>query len=112
MIRARNGSHIFGPQIGQHYAVVEINVGNKSPDATFIIHSVFIDYTRWGLSGVSPGDSQPQQGDEQGPFDQYQPPTNSAQVASEEYRVVRGQFLNAQTWRKRSWTMRLLTLAG
>jgi hypothetical protein len=111
LIPARDASHIFGPQIGRHYAVVEINVGNKSPDATLVIHSIFIDYTRWGLSGVVPGDGQPQ-GDAQGPFDQYQSSTDSAQVASEEYRVVRGQFLNAQTWRKRSWTMRLLTLAG
>ena len=33
-------------------------------------------------------------------------------MASEEYRVVRGQLLDAQMWSKRNWTMRLLTLAG
>lgn len=112
LIPARDASRIFGPEIGQHYAVVEVNVGNKSPDAALIIHSVFIDYTRWGMSGVVPDSGQSQQGDGQGHFDQYQTPTNSAQVASEEYRLVRGQFLNAQTWRTRSWVMRLLTLAG
>lgn len=114
LIPARDASRIFGPQIGQNYAVVEINVGNKSPDATFIIHSVFIDYKRWGLSGAAPGDGESQDDDAAGPdhFAQYQSQNRSTQVASEEYRIVRGEFLNAQTWRKRSWAMRLLTLAG
>src|SRR2546423_8328088 len=42
----------------------------------------------------------------------FQASTNPNQVASEEYRVVRGQLLDAQMWSKRNWTMRLLTLAG
>ena len=114
LIPARDASRIFGPEIGQHYAVVEVNVGNKSPDAALIIHSVFIDYTRWGLSGASPDDSESGNEDAAGQDrqSQYQSQNQSTQVASEEYRLVRGQFLNAQTWRTRSWVMRLLTLAG
>ena len=113
LIPAHDASRIFGPEIGRHYAVVEVNVGNKSPDAALVIHSIFIDYTRWGLSGVAPGDGDSQDDDSGKDWrTQYQSQTRSTQVASEEYRLVRGQFLNAQTWRTRSWVMRLLTLAG
>ena len=38
--------------------------------------------------------------------------TKPNQVASEEYRVVRGQALNAQTWTLRNGIVRGLTLAG
>lgn len=99
---------IFGKEIADNYAVIEVNVGNKSSDAALIVHDIFIDYSRWALRGgpvhlhsqTTPVD------------DQYQAATKSSHVASEEYRVVRGQLLDAQMWSKRSWTMRLLTLAG
>src|SRR5438067_5968112 len=42
---------IFGKEIADNYAVIEVNVGNKSPDAALIIHGVFIDYSRWALRG-------------------------------------------------------------
>jgi hypothetical protein len=44
---------IFGKEIADNYAVVEVNIGNKSPDASLIIHSVYIDYSRWALSGTT-----------------------------------------------------------
>jgi hypothetical protein len=98
---------IFGAEIANNYAVIEINVGNKSPDAALIIHGVFIDYSDWALSGASSG----LEGRETTSLP-FQASTNPNHVASEEYRVVRGQLLDAQMWTKRNWTMRLLTLAG
>jgi hypothetical protein len=102
---------IFGDEIANNYAVIEVNVGNKSPDAALIIHGVFIDYNLWALSGNSAQtmgfDGVFREGAE--PF---QASTKRNQIASEEYRVVRGQLLDAQMWTKRNWTMRLLTLAG
>ena len=102
---------IFGKEIADNYAIIEINVGNKSPDAALIIHGIFIDYTRWPLSGT------PLEGSAlEGLFREgtmpFQASTIPNQVASEEYRVVRGQLLDSQMWSKRNWTMRLLTLSG
>jgi hypothetical protein len=102
---------IFGKEIANNYAVIEVNVGNKSPDAALIIHGVFIDYSRWALSGSTPGAARID-GDPRDRFYAYQASTSTNHVASEEYRVVRGQLLDAQnsTWRNR--IMRWLTLAG
>ena len=106
-----NARRVFGAEIANNYAVIEINIGNKSPDAALIIHGIFIDYSRWGLSGNS---SQPANVDGvlRETADPFQASTKSNQVASAEYRVVRGQLLDAQMWTARNWTIRLLTLAG
>src|SRR5207302_10182514 len=58
-----------------------------------------------GGGGLNLGDIQPEP-------DPFQASTKKDQVASEEYRVVRSQLLDAKMWSKRNWTMRLLTLAG
>jgi hypothetical protein len=96
---------IFGREIADNYAVIELNVGNKSPDAALIIHGVFIDYSHWPLSGSTRMDLY-------SGTDSFQASTSPNHVASEEYRVVRGQLLDAQnsTWRNR--VLRWLTLAG
>jgi hypothetical protein len=102
---------IFGKEIANNYAVIQLVVGNKSNDASLIIHSIFIDYSHWALSGS------------EGPFDEndkvvkdrdkpFQTATNPHHIASEEYRIVRGQLLDAQNWTWRNVTLRALTLAG
>ncbi|MBV8856024.1 MAG: hypothetical protein JOZ02_03595 [Acidobacteria bacterium] len=102
---------IFGKEIAENYAVVEVNISNKNPDAALLIHGIFIDYSKWPLSGMSKNDllnlDKPD-----GPFVEYQSATRPSQVASEEYRVVRGQLLDAQSWTRRNLAIRLLTLAG
>src|ERR1700680_3654723 len=45
---------IFGKEIASHYAVIEVNISNKSPDAALVIHGIFIDYRDWPLSGSGP----------------------------------------------------------
>ncbi len=106
-----NARRIFGAEIANNYAVIEINVGNKSPDAALIIHGVFIDYSKWALSGNS---SQPLNIDGmlRETAEPFQAATKSNQIASLEYRVVRGQLLDAQNWTARNWTVRILTFAG
>jgi len=102
-----DAKRIFGDEIANNYAVIQLIVGNKSPTAALIIHGVFIDYRDWPLSGATPTamilDSK---------GDKYQAPSFPSQVASEEYRVVRGQLLDAQTDTFRNRFMRFLTLAG
>ncbi|HEY0405909.1 MAG TPA: hypothetical protein VGC89_09275 [Pyrinomonadaceae bacterium] len=103
---------IFGKEIADNYAVIEVNVGNKSSDAALIIHGIFIDYTRWALSGTPNQPTAMVDGVARDRSEPFQASTNPNQVASEEYRVVRGQLLDAQMWSKRNWAVRLLTLAG
>lgn len=98
---------IFGSEIANNYAVVEVNIGNKSPDAALIIHGVFIDYSAWPLSGAAPSNLRSPRSP-----DPYQESSFPNQVASEEYRVVRGQLLDAQTDTLRNRFLRWLTLAG
>ncbi|HWT03180.1 MAG TPA: hypothetical protein VN256_23210 [Pyrinomonadaceae bacterium] len=103
---------IFGKEIADNYAVIEVNVGNKSSDAALIIHGIFIDYSRWALSGTPHLPPNTVDGLLRGNAEQFQTATVPSQVASEEYRVVRGQLLDAQMWSRRNWVMRLLTFAG
>src|SRR5436190_2536149 len=101
-----DAERIFGKEIANNYAVIEINVGNKSPTAALIVHGVFIDYRNWALSGLPSTDI----GFENN--DKFQAASVPSQVASEEYRVVRGQLLDAQSDTARNRILRWLTLAG
>lgn len=104
---------MFGKEIANNYAVIEINLGNKSSDAALIVHSVFIDYSNWALRGgpVNISAAPLTLTGMAGPSP-YQTATNPDQVASAEYRVIRGQLQDARLWTARSWTMRLLTFAA
>jgi hypothetical protein len=108
-----DAKRIFGKEIADNYAVIQLIVSNKSSDAALIIHGVFIDYSRWALSGS--GGSQPPvtiDGRSRDNDDQFQAATSPNHIASEEYRVVRGQLLDAQMWTKRNWLVRTLTFAA
>jgi hypothetical protein len=113
LIPQTDARRIFGKEIAEHYAVIEVNVGNKSGDSALIIHGIFIDYSHWALGGFNPlGQSATPSGASSKPFDTFQSSTNSSQVASEEYRVVRDQLQNSRLFSGRSWTMRALELAA
>lgn len=106
-------NRIFGKEIANNYAVIQLIVGNKSSDAALIIHGIFIDYSRWALSGtLNEVPSASVDGMLRERAAQFQTASSPNHIASEEYRVVRGQLLDAQMWSKRNWTVRLLTLAG
>jgi hypothetical protein len=100
-----DANRIFGKEIAANYAVIQVVVGNKSPNAALIIHGVFIDYRDWTLSGVTPTLTESR-------TNRYQAASVPTQVASEEYRVVRGQLLDAQMDTPRNRFLRWLTLAG
>lgn len=102
-----DSERIFGKEIANNYVVIQLSVGNKSPSAALIIHGIFIDYRDWPLSGVPPSDFFRRSN-----TDKYQAASVPSQVASEEYRVVRGQLLDAQAHTFRNQFLRWLTLAG
>jgi hypothetical protein len=113
--------HVFGKEIAENYVAIELTVSNKNHDAAFLIHSVLIDYEDWLMSGspqalaryaatVSGGPIEPDARRRR--TEAFQASTLENQVASVEYRVVRGEALDAQQWSSRNWTMRALQLAG
>ncbi|MDX6528712.1 MAG: hypothetical protein QOH41_1002 [Blastocatellia bacterium] len=110
LIPYNDARRIFGKPIAKNYAVVELNIGNKSPDSELLIQNVYIDYTRWVFSGM-PHDHElvPPSADRFGP---YQTSANPGRVASEEARLVRDRLQNASLFSGRSWTMRALDLAA
>ena len=109
-----DAKRIFGKEIANNYAVIEINVGNKSPDAALIIHNIYIDYSRWALSGsTGMGEATTTvEGIERDRLAPYHASNNPNRVASVESRMVRGQLLDAQPSTTRNRILKWLSLAG
>jgi hypothetical protein len=105
LIPANLAQRIFGKEVAHNYAVVELIVSNEDEKAALVVHSVFLDYSQWALSGFSQTAAGPA-----GPTSQVF--TKSAQVASIESRLIRGEMLDAQQWTLRNWTVRSLTAVG
>ena len=112
LIPQRVAKAIFGGKIASEYAVVQLIINNKSSDAALIVQGVYLDYRRWALAGLSDSDLGCKEEYSQDPKSKYANCTNPAQVASEEYRLVRGHALDAQTWTWRNGVVRGLVLAG
>ncbi len=112
---------LFGKAIANQYAVIELTVSNKSHDAALIVHSIFIDYSDWLMSGTAKAlaaAGMPSQAVstsianlQTGELQSFQS-TIPNQVASVEYRIARGEALEAQAWTARNWTMRVLQFLG
>ena len=103
---------VFGGKISSEYAVVQLTINNKSPDAALIVQGVYIDYSHWALAGGGISTQPCAEEDSKDPKSKFVDCTIPSQVASEEYRVVRGQALNAATWTWRNGVVRGLTFAG
>jgi hypothetical protein len=54
MLPASVSKKIFGKEVGNNYAVVELIITNRSTEAAVLVHSIFIDDSQWLLSGGSP----------------------------------------------------------
>ncbi len=105
LIPATLAKRIFGKEVSQNYAVVEVIISNRDSKASLVVHSVFLDYSDWLLSGTSGQKSLTG-------LDATQAATIPSQVASIESRLVRGELLDSQQWTSRNLTMRALTFLG
>jgi hypothetical protein len=97
---------LFGKEISDTYAAVQITISNKSSDAEFVLHSAYIDTSQWALGAGTHGFSV--DGNKDAARTAYAP----NRISSVEARIARGELLDAQQWTRRNWTIRLLTLAG
>ena len=103
---------LFGKAIANQYAVIELTISNKSHDAALIVTSILIDYSEWLMSGTAKALAAAGL-----PATAASPPRTlqaaaANQIASVEYRIVRGEALDAQAWTARNWAMRLLQFVG
>jgi hypothetical protein len=123
LLPARVSKALFGNEIATQYAVIELTVSNRNPDAALIVHSISIDYSEWLLSGTTKAlaaaglSSQSGSGPAAPNPQTTQPSTFQtfsvpSQVASVEYRIARGEALDAQARTARNWTMRILQFCG
>ena len=97
---------LFSKHIADNYAVVVVNVGNRSPDAALIMQGIYLDYSKWALSGNvdRPG--------EFGNLEDHSSGTLSGQVSSVEYRIVRSELEERDPKTVRNWVLRSLQFAG
>jgi hypothetical protein len=113
---------VFGKEISRNYATIELTISNHSRDASLIVQSLFIDYGGWALSGLRPAredhsdkatqtTTQTEQ-TERTKTHYGQATTQKNQIASVEYRIVRGQMLDRQPWTRRNAVVHALQLAG
>jgi hypothetical protein len=103
LIPAGLAKKIFGKEVANNYAVVEVIISNQDTKASMIVQSLFLDYSDWLLAGHMPGNPT------QAPNQKANQPS---QVASIESRIVRGELLDGQQWTARNWTMRVATFLG
>ena len=111
---------VFGKNISDTYAAILVNVANRSNEATLLLHSVYLDYSGWGFRGLR---RNAQQNCVAPPFkasgfhrnqqlEKWQAGVSTCEVSSVEYRIVRGQMLQAQPWTLRNFAVRGLELIG
>lgn len=105
LLTHKSVSRIFGKEIADTYAVVQLTVTNRNREAAFVLQSAYLDISKWALGGAGQDLALPILGP-------HQASTRPNQIASVESRLARGQLLDAQMWSKRNWTMRALTLTG
>jgi hypothetical protein len=98
--------HVFGKTVADHYAVIEVNIANRSDQASFVLQSLYIDYSKWLLGNLNQANPA---GDCGHP---YCKASTTTQVSSVEYRIVRGQMLDRQPWSRRNVTSRAIRVLG
>jgi hypothetical protein len=119
LLPRKPASRIFGKEIANNYAVVQLTISNMSPTSQLVIQSVFMDYRKWALSGLP---NHPISCDLPKPANAaplINPSLTDAnkgscpgQIASVESTVVRDELQNAALWTSRNWVVRGLVLAG
>jgi hypothetical protein len=119
LLPRKPASRIFGKEIANNYAVVQLTISNMSPTSQLVIQSVFMDYRKWALSGLpnhpiscdlpKPANATPLINPSLTDANKTNCP---GQIASVESTVVRDELQNAALWTGRNWVVRGLVLAG
>jgi hypothetical protein len=102
---------IFGKEVAQNYAAVQIIIANHNQDASFILESTAMDYSHWLFSNNF---QLPNAGGKTCPTSDVPSASFNTcnQIASAESRTVRSELEDAQVWSLRNIILRSATLAG
>ena len=105
-----SAKELFGGWVADHFIVVQVTIGNQSRDQQFILHDIFLDYSQWGLSGVyaNPGF----QSDRANQLQDYQKPTNPAQISSISALGVHDAYHSQAIFSHRNFVVNGLVLVG
>jgi hypothetical protein len=98
---------LFNKNIADNYVAVFVNIGNRSRSASLVMEGIYIDYSKWALSG-----SNARRESINSRIDNYSTATWPAEVSSVESRVVRGHLEERQPKTARNWIARSLRLTG
>lgn len=101
---------VFGKEVADNYAVIEVNISNRSKDAGLVIQSLFIDLHDWGLAG--PAGLGTAGLARSAPSKSFQAKASPLEVSSVEYRIVRGGLLDRQPWTNRNVGLRIIQVMG
>jgi hypothetical protein len=115
---------LFSKAVSDRYVAIQVIVSNRSRDRSLIVHDIFIDYSRWLLSGSSGNKTLGECEDPRNaishekfpdcgnPLQPWQAQTRPNQIASSEYRLPRGTLLDAAPWTWRNLLIRSLEGVG
>jgi hypothetical protein len=115
LIPARIGKTVFGKETSSNYAIIALTISNRSPDESFMVHGVFIDYSQWLLSGGLPYSAPqpfPTPKKREDPMPPWQQSTLGIQIDSVENGIVRRGLPDREPWTNRNWVLRALQGAG
>src|SRR5215813_13954370 len=51
LIPPKIAREVFSGTVSSNYAVISLTISNHSKEASLIVHTIFMDYSRWLLSG-------------------------------------------------------------
>jgi hypothetical protein len=100
---------LFGGWVADHYAVVQISIGNHSRDQQFILQDVFFDYSGWLLSGLYSSEAQRLRGRQ---VQDYQQETKPGEISSIGALEVHDGLKSASVFSPRNTWVNGLVLLG
>jgi hypothetical protein len=100
---------LFGGWVADHFAVVQVTIGNHSRDQQFVLQDIFFDYSHWALSGLYTSDkpTMPER-----KYKDYQRGTNPGEISSIGALEVHGALKQASVFSPRNAVVNGLVLVG
>ena len=111
LLTPESAKHLFGGWVADHFAVVQVTIGNHSRDQQFILQDIYFDYSDWALSGVysnCTGDD----GCGASTLQDYQAGTKAGQISSIGALEVHDSLKSASTFSRRNFVVNGLVMIG
>lgn len=110
LLTSDSAKQLFGGWVADHFAVVQVTIGNQSRDQQFVLQDIFFDYSNWALSGLYSNagfDGKSRNG-----LQDYQKGTNPGQISSIGALEVHDAFKEAAVFSRRNTVVNGLVLVA